>query len=41
VHQALKIADRAYVIETGQIVLSGAGSELLGIPKVQDAYLGG
>jgi branched-chain amino acid transport system ATP-binding protein len=40
VRQALKIADRAYVIETGSIVLSGSGRELLGNPKVQDAYLG-
>ena len=40
VRQALKIADRAYVIETGSIVLSGTGSELLGNPKVQEAYLG-
>ena len=41
VRQALKIADSAYVIETGKIVLSGSGHELLGKPKVQDAYLGG
>jgi branched-chain amino acid transport system ATP-binding protein len=41
VRQALKIADRAYVIETGRIVLQGSGRELLGNPKVQDAYLGG
>ncbi|MDM0087788.1 MULTISPECIES: ABC transporter ATP-binding protein [unclassified Variovorax] len=40
VRQALKIADRAYVIETGSIVLAGSGRELLGNPKVQDAYLG-
>ena len=40
VRQALKMADRAYVIETGSIVLSGTGRELLGNPKVQDAYLG-
>jgi branched-chain amino acid transport system ATP-binding protein len=41
VRQALKIADRAYVIETGSIVLQGSGHELLGNPRVQDAYLGG
>jgi len=41
VRQALKIAERAYVIETGKIVLAGSGRELLGNPKVQDAYLGG
>ena len=40
VRQALKIADRAYVIETGSIVLSGTGHELLINPKVQEAYLG-
>ena len=40
VRQALKIADRAYVIETGNIVLSGTGRELLVNPKVQEAYLG-
>ncbi|HVR49025.1 MAG TPA: ABC transporter ATP-binding protein [Pseudorhodoferax sp.] len=41
VRQALKIADRAYVLETGKIVLEGSGRELLDDPKVQDAYLGG
>jgi branched-chain amino acid transport system ATP-binding protein len=40
VRQALKIADRAYVIETGRIVLEGSGRELLVNPKVQEAYLG-
>ena len=40
VRQALKIASRAYVIETGKIVLSGTGRELLVNPKVQEAYLG-
>ena len=40
VRQALKIADRAYVIETGHIVLSGSGRELLVNPRVQEAYLG-
>jgi branched-chain amino acid transport system ATP-binding protein len=40
VRQALKIADRAYVIETGNIVLSGTGRELLVNPRVQQAYLG-
>ena len=41
VRQALKIADQAYVVETGKIVLSGTGAALLVDPKVQDAYLGG
>ncbi len=37
---ALKLADRAYVIETGTISLSGPASELLANPEVQEAYLG-
>ncbi|MDI9641061.1 ABC transporter ATP-binding protein [Kamptonema cortianum] len=40
-HRALAIADRAYVLETGNIVLSGKGKELLHEPKVKAAYLGG
>jgi branched-chain amino acid transport system ATP-binding protein len=39
-HAALAIADRAYVIETGEIVLSGTGKELLGNERVRAAYLG-
>jgi len=38
---ALSMADRAYVLEVGNIVLEGTGKELLGDTKVQDAYLGG
>ena len=38
---ALKIADKAYVLETGAISLSGTGQELLNNPKVRAAYLGG
>ena len=38
---ALSIADRAYVIETGKIVLEGSGKELLKSEDVQKAYLGG
>ena len=38
--QALGVADRAYVLETGRITLKGAGRELLNDPKVQAAYLG-
>jgi branched-chain amino acid transport system ATP-binding protein len=37
---ALAIADRAYVLETGRITLSGTGAELLASPDVQSAYLG-
>jgi branched-chain amino acid transport system ATP-binding protein len=40
-HRALEIADRGYVLETGQVVLEGTGSALLHDPKVKDAYLGG
>ena len=39
--QALKIADKAYVLETGSIVLQGTGQELLSSPDVQKVYLGG
>jgi branched-chain amino acid transport system ATP-binding protein len=38
--QALAVADRAYVLETGRITLSGSGAELLKHPAVQAAYLG-
>ena len=38
---ALEIADYAYVIETGRIVLEGTGKELAANEKVQKAYLGG
>jgi branched-chain amino acid transport system ATP-binding protein len=40
-YQALKIADKAYVLENGSIVLSGTGEELLNSPEVQKVYLGG
>ncbi len=40
VRQALRIADRAYVIETGRIVLQGTGAALLDEPRVREAYLG-
>jgi branched-chain amino acid transport system ATP-binding protein len=39
--QALSIADRAYVLETGKIVKSGTGQELLGDSSIVEAYLGG
>jgi ABC-type branched-subunit amino acid transport system ATPase component len=39
--RALEIADRAYVLETGQIRLSGSGDDLLHNPAVRRAYLGG
>jgi len=39
--KALSIADRAYVMETGSITLSGTGEELAKSEKVREAYLGG
>ena len=38
--KALSIADRAYVLETGSISLSGSASELLGNDEIRKAYLG-
>jgi len=38
---ALKLADRGYVMETGNVVLEGTSEELLGDERVQEAYLGG
>ena len=38
---ALGIADRAYVIETGRIVMTGTGEELLNSEDIKKAYLGG
>jgi len=38
--QALRIADRGYVMERGRIVLGGSGQELLNMPEVQRTYLG-
>ena len=37
---ALSVADRAYVLETGKVVLSGTGHELLESPEIKKAYLG-
>jgi len=39
-NQALAVADRAYVLETGRITAQGSGRELLSDPKVREAYLG-
>jgi branched-chain amino acid transport system ATP-binding protein len=39
--QALSIADRAYVLETGEVKKTGTGQALLGDPSVVEAYLGG
>jgi branched-chain amino acid transport system ATP-binding protein len=37
---ALKLAHRAYVLETGTILKSGPADQLLSDPKIKDAYLG-
>ena len=39
-NMALKIADQAYVLETGRITMSGTGAELLADERVKEAYLG-
>lgn len=39
-NMALKIADWAYVLETGNITMEGTGKELLENPKIREAYLG-
>ena len=38
---ALRLADRAYLLETGRVVRSGTGTELLASAEVRAAYLGG
>jgi branched-chain amino acid transport system ATP-binding protein len=38
--QALALADRGYVLETGRVVIEGSGRELLSNEKVREAYLG-
>lgn len=40
VYQSLRISDRAYVLETGRVVLSGGGQELLADDHVKKAFLG-
>jgi branched-chain amino acid transport system ATP-binding protein len=40
VRQSLKLADRAYVLENGRIIMEGKGKELLDSPEVRKAYLG-
>ncbi|HET7825191.1 MAG TPA: ABC transporter ATP-binding protein [Anaeromyxobacter sp.] len=39
-HKALQLAHRAYVLETGAVVMRGTGKELLASPEVRKAYLG-
>ena len=40
VYHALELADRAYVLETGRVILHGTGKELLNDPMIEEAYLG-
>lgn len=40
-NMALSVADRAYVIETGRVILSGTAEELYASDEIKDAYLGG
>ena len=40
-HAALKLCDRSYVLESGEVTLHGTGDELLNSPHVKQAYLGG
>ena len=39
-HLALQTANRAYVLETGRVVIAGPGQDLLTDPMVRQAYLG-
>jgi branched-chain amino acid transport system ATP-binding protein len=39
-NMALRLADRAYVLETGTLTCTGTGKELLEDPRIQEAYLG-
>ncbi len=40
-YAALELCDRAYVLESGKVVLQGTGADLLKNPDVREAYLGG
>jgi branched-chain amino acid transport system ATP-binding protein len=40
IHQALKIAHRAFVLKTGRVTMTGKGEELLTDPEIQKAYMG-
>lgn len=40
IENMLKIADRAYVFQTGRLILQGKGSELLGSDRIREAFLG-
>ncbi len=40
-YQALALADRAYVLETGRVKLAGRSADLMRDPEIKKAYLGG
>ena len=40
-YAALELCDRCYLLESGEMTLSGTGKELLNNPHVKEAYLGG
>ncbi|QND68865.1 ABC transporter ATP-binding protein [Mesorhizobium loti] len=40
IHQALKVADYAFVLKTGALAMQGTGVELLADPEIQKAYMG-
>ncbi|MBQ8974846.1 MAG: ABC transporter ATP-binding protein, partial [Oscillospiraceae bacterium] len=40
-YEALELTDRAYIMESGRIMLEGRSSELLNDERVKNAYLGG
>jgi branched-chain amino acid transport system ATP-binding protein len=40
IHQALKVADYAFVLKTGEIAMQGTGAELIADPQIQRAYMG-
>ena len=40
IHQALKTANRAFVLKTGRITMMGSGEDLLADPEIQKAYMG-
>ena len=40
IHQALKVADYAFVLKTGELAMQGTGADLLADPEIQKAYMG-
>jgi branched-chain amino acid transport system ATP-binding protein len=40
IHQALKVADYAFVLQTGSLAMQGTGADLIADPEIQKAYMG-